>query len=71
MVAPCVTSALSADNLNQVRDNGISSSMATANNNNNNNQVSSAVSAGNVSKIQNTKVTGKFNELSTFFFNQF
>ncbi|XP_068967730.1 uncharacterized protein [Bombus flavifrons] len=58
MVAPCVTSALSADNLNQVRDNGISSSMATANNNNNNNRVSSAVSAGNVSKIQNAKVTG-------------
>ncbi|XP_076474957.1 uncharacterized protein LOC117153481 isoform X2 [Bombus vancouverensis nearcticus] len=57
MVAPCVTSALSADNLNQVRDNGISSSMATANNNNNNNRVSSAVSAGNVSKIQNAKVT--------------
>ena len=44
--------------------------MTTANNNNNNNRVSSAVSAGNVSKIQNTKVTGKFNELSTFFFDQ-
>lgn len=58
MVTPCVTSALSADNLNQVRDNGISSSMATTNNNNNNNRVSSAVSAGNVSKIHNTKVTG-------------
>ncbi|XP_060832749.1 uncharacterized protein LOC132916621 isoform X1 [Bombus pascuorum] len=58
MVTTCVTSALSADNLNQVRDNGISSSMATANNNNNNNRVSSAVSAGNVSKIQNVKVTG-------------
>lgn len=68
MVAPCVTSALSADNLNQVRDNGISSSMATANNNNNNNRVSSAVSAGNVSKIQNAKVTGKFSELSILFF---
>lgn len=72
MVAPCVTSALSADNLNQVRDNGISSSMATANNNNNNNRVSSAVSAGNVSKIQNAKVTGKFSELLFFFlFNYF
>ncbi|XP_017885150.1 uncharacterized protein LOC108628022 [Ceratina calcarata] len=60
MVAPCVTSALSADNLSQVRDNGIGSSMATANNinNNNNNRVSSAVSAGNVSKIHSTKVTG-------------
>ncbi|CAK9797588.1 hypothetical protein ANTQUA_LOCUS1240 [Anthophora quadrimaculata] len=60
MVTPCVTSALSADNLNQVRDNGISSSMATTNNNNNNNnnRVSSAVSAGNVSKIHSTKVSG-------------
>lgn len=61
MVTPCVTSALSADNLNQVRDNP---SMATANNNNNNNnRVSNAVSVGNVSKIQGTKVTGQFNEL--------
>ncbi|XP_076763947.1 uncharacterized protein LOC143431249 isoform X2 [Xylocopa sonorina] len=60
MVTPCVTSALSADNLNQVRDNGINSSMATASNinNNNNNRVSSAVSAGNVSKIHSVKVTG-------------
>ncbi|XP_076649737.1 uncharacterized protein LOC143357263 [Halictus rubicundus] len=59
MVAPCVTSALSADNLNQVRDNNISTSMAaTNNNNNNNNRVSSAVSAGNVSKVHSVKVTG-------------
>ncbi|XP_031366246.1 uncharacterized protein LOC116185614 isoform X3 [Apis dorsata] len=57
MVTPCVTSALSADNLNQIRDNGINSSMATTNNNNNN-RVNSAVSAGNVTKIQNPKVTG-------------
>ncbi|PBC31731.1 Sarcospan [Apis cerana cerana] len=57
MVTPCVTSALSADNLNQIRDNGINSSMATANNNNNN-RVNSAVSTGNVTKIQNPKVTG-------------
>lgn len=59
MVTPCVTSALSADNLNQIRDNGINSSMATANNNNNN-RVNSAVSTGNVTKIQNPKVTGEF-----------
>ncbi|XP_078051422.1 uncharacterized protein LOC144477567 [Augochlora pura] len=58
MVAPCVTSALSADNLNQVRDNNIGTSMAAANNNNNNNRVSSAVSAGNVSKVHSVKVTG-------------
>ncbi|XP_054013197.1 uncharacterized protein LOC128895018 [Hylaeus anthracinus] len=58
MVTPCVTSAFSADNLSQVRDNGIGTSMAAANNNNNNNRVSNAVSAGNVSKIHNTKVTG-------------
>ncbi|XP_076622725.1 uncharacterized protein LOC143342573 [Colletes latitarsis] len=58
MVTPCVTSALSADNLSQVRDNDISTSMAAANNNNNNNRVSNAVSAGNVSKIHSAKVTG-------------
>ncbi|XP_043248578.1 uncharacterized protein LOC122395223 [Colletes gigas] len=58
MVTPCVTSALSADNLSQVRDNNISTSMAAANNNNNNNRVSNAVSAGNVSKIHSAKVTG-------------
>lgn len=67
MVTPCVTSALSADNLNQIRDNGINSSMATANNNNNN-RVNSAVSAGNVTKIQNPKVTGEFP--SIFLFNR-
>lgn len=67
MVTPCVTSALSADNLNQIRDNGINSSMATANNNNNN-RVNSAVSAGNVTKIQNPKVIGGFQFLFQFQF---
>ncbi|KZC08271.1 PREDICTED: uncharacterized protein LOC107186599 [Dufourea novaeangliae] len=56
MVAPCVTSALSADNLSQARDNGVNASMAATNNNNN--RVNSAVSAGNVSKIHSVKVTG-------------
>ncbi|XP_076385396.1 uncharacterized protein LOC100882553 isoform X3 [Megachile rotundata] len=57
MVTPCVTSALSADNLNQVRDNP-SMTAANNNNNNNNNRVSNAVSVGNVSKIQGTRVSG-------------
>ncbi|XP_029160016.1 uncharacterized protein LOC114932011 isoform X2 [Nylanderia fulva] len=63
----CVTSAMSVGNLNQVRDgnstsvvsHSINNSINTnINNNNNNNRVSSAVSTGNVSKINTAKVTG-------------
>lgn len=49
---PCVSSAVSAGNLNQVRDDHGSSPMSR------NNRVSSAVSAGNVAKIQTPKVIG-------------
>lgn len=57
---PCVTSAMSVGNLSQVRENDNNSSTIpqSSNNNNNNNRVSSAMSAGNVSKIQNVRVTG-------------
>ncbi|KAL6422667.1 hypothetical protein ACFW04_010718 [Cataglyphis niger] len=71
VMPPCFTSAMSVDNLNQVRDgNGTSAAPQSNNNNNNNNnsinnsninnnnRVSSAVSAGNVSKIHTPKVTG-------------
>ncbi|XP_048515307.1 uncharacterized protein LOC105684997 [Athalia rosae] len=50
---PCVSSAVSAGNLNQVRDDGSSSLMMPRNN-----RVSSAVSAGNVARIQSPKVIG-------------
>ncbi|KAG7189820.1 hypothetical protein KM043_017480 [Ampulex compressa] len=56
-MTPCVTSAMSVGNLSQVRDNNVSSTIPQTNNNNNN-RVSSAMSAGNVSKIHSTKVTG-------------
>lgn len=58
----CVTSAMSVGNLSQVRENDTTSSsipQSSNNNNNNNNRVSSAMSAGNVSKIQIVRVTGK------------
>lgn len=73
VMPPCVTSAMSVGNLNQVRDGNGTSAVSqnnnnnnnsnninsnNINNNNNNNRVSSAVSAGNVSKIHTTKVTG-------------
>nr|XP_050846839.1 sarcospan isoform X2 [Vespula vulgaris] len=57
----CVTSAMSVGNLSQVRENDTTSSnipQSSNNNNNNNNRVSSAMSAGNVSKIQIVRVTG-------------
>ncbi|XP_043666179.1 uncharacterized protein LOC122628210 [Vespula pensylvanica] len=58
----CVTSAMSVGNLSQVRENDTTSSnipqSSNNNNNNNNNRVSSAMSAGNVSKIQIVRVTG-------------
>lgn len=70
---PCVTSTMSVDNLNQVRDgndtsavsqsNNNNNSINNSNNNNNNNRVSSAVSAGNVSKIHTAKVTGESNDI--------
>ncbi|XP_043286568.1 uncharacterized protein [Venturia canescens] len=57
---PCITSAMSVGNLSeQIRDNGTDGTMNSSGNPaNNNNRVSSAVSVGNVSKIQGTKVTG-------------
>ncbi|XP_029665594.1 uncharacterized protein LOC115236998 [Formica exsecta] len=69
IMPPCVTSAMSVGNLNQVRDGNGTSAVSQSNNNNksinnsninnnNNNRVSSAVSAGNVSKIHTPKVTG-------------
>ncbi|XP_032682039.1 uncharacterized protein LOC116849221 [Odontomachus brunneus] len=66
VMPPCVTSAMSVGNLNQVRDdNGTSQSNINnisgnnnINNNNNNNRVSNAISVGNVSKIPAAKVTG-------------
>ncbi|XP_015185084.1 PREDICTED: uncharacterized protein LOC107070990 [Polistes dominula] len=61
----CVTSAMSVGNLSQVRENDNTSSNLpqtsnnnNINNNNNNNRVSSAMSAGNVSKIHTVRVTG-------------
>ncbi|KAI4503816.1 hypothetical protein M0802_001219 [Mischocyttarus mexicanus] len=56
----CVTSAMSVGNLSQVRENDTSSNIpqTSNNNNNNNNRVSSAMSAGNVSKIHPVRVTG-------------
>ncbi|XP_070518443.1 uncharacterized protein [Cardiocondyla obscurior] len=64
---PCVTSAMSAGNLNRAHDGNDTSVAPQSNNNynsinnsnnNNNNRVSNAVSAGNVSKIYPAKVTG-------------
>lgn len=79
VMPPCVTSAMSVGNLNQVRDGNGTSAVSQSNNNNksinnsninnnNNNRVSSAVSAGNVSKIHTPKVTGELNVLSMMFF---
>lgn len=57
---PCVTSAMSVGNLSQqVRENGDGPANSSSSPSNNNNRVSSAVSVGNVSKIQGTKVTGE------------
>lgn len=77
VMPPCVTSAMSVGNLNQVRDGNDTSTISQSNNNNNsinssnnnnNNRVSNAVSAGNVSKIHTAKVTG---ELNARFYNAF
>lgn len=82
VMPPCVTSAMSVGNLNQIRDGNGTSAVSQSNNNNNsinsgninninnnnNNRVSSAVSAGNVSKIHTTKVTGELNVLSMMCF---
>lgn len=74
---PCVTSAMSVGNLNQVRDDTDTSAVSQSNNNNNsinssnnnnNNRVSNAVSAGNVSKIHTAKVTGELNARFTMRF---
>lgn len=54
---PCVSSAVSAGNLNQVRDDHGPSSMSR------NNRVSSAVSAGNVARIQSPKVVGEWDDI--------
>lgn len=68
-MAPCVTSAMSVGNLSQVRDEDDRAAMQEGNNSNNNNnnnkidygtnRVSSAVSVGNITKIQSPKVKGK------------
>lgn len=82
VMPPCVTSAMSVGNLNQIRDGNGTSAVSQSNNNNNsinsgninninnnnNNRVSSAVSAGNVSKIHTAKVTGELNVLSMMCF---
>ncbi|XP_066592553.1 uncharacterized protein [Prorops nasuta] len=58
---PCVTSAKSVDNLNEARDGtgAASNNNNSSSINNNRNRVSNAVSAGNLSKIHNAKVTGE------------
>ena len=70
-MAPCVTSAMSVGNLSQVRDgddppSAMQECNKSNNNNNNNNNIDygtnrviSAVSAGNISKMQSPKVKGK------------
>ena len=67
---PCVTSAMSVGNLSQqIRDNGDISTNSSSNPSNNNNRVNNAMSVGNISKFQGTKVTGestKKNQLSKF-----
>lgn len=76
MMPPCVTSAMSVGNLNQVRDGNDTSTVSQSNNNNsinssnnnNNKRVSNAISAGNVSKIHTAKVTGKLNARFTMCF---
>ncbi|XP_011315260.1 uncharacterized protein [Fopius arisanus] len=59
---PCVTSASSVGNLNQVRENGATTTKTPAmfqHTSDNNNRVSVAFSVGNVSKIQtNNRATG-------------
>lgn len=67
-MAPYVTSSMSDGNLSQVRDGDHPGTVMENNNSNNNNnnyygnnRVGNAISAGNISKIQKSKVKGNSN----------